>query len=56
MKKSLKKMTLSKETLMNLSENPLQDALGGSGRWTCYTSCLVSQESCQATCDTCFPC
>lgn len=57
MKKSLKKLALSKETLRGLGGESLQAVLGAdSGRWTCYTSCMISQDSCQATCDTCFPC
>lgn len=56
MKKQAKKITLNRETLRNLDGKPLEDAVGGSGRWTCLTSCQVSQESCAATCDTCTPC
>lgn len=56
-KKIHKKLTIHRETLLSLDDQRLLDAAGGaSGKWTCYTSCQVSQDSCQATCDTCFPC
>jgi hypothetical protein len=56
-KRTFKKLALAKETLRSLDEKRLLDAVGGeSGKPTCYTSCMISQDSCQATCDTCFPC
>ena len=67
MKRSLKKLTLNRETLGRLSEERLTLAAGGSGATctpTCNTMCFVcpspSQQTncslCASDCDTCKGC
>jgi natural product precursor len=52
MKKQIKRLTLSKETLRNLSERDMQNAVGGATFWagcsdaTCITDCDTCSESC----------
>jgi hypothetical protein len=41
MKKKLKKLELSRETLSALSENQVQEAVGASGGGLGYTYCLT---------------
>lgn len=39
MKKTVKKLTLAKETLRNLNEEQLQDIAGGGGKSKNYSEC-----------------
>ena len=52
MKKSPKKLLLSRETLSALDNEPLGGVVGGISTRPCSLSC----DSCVRTCDTCFPC
>jgi hypothetical protein len=52
MKKQIKRLTLSKETLRNLSERDTKEAIGGYTRFvgcsdgTCISDCNTCTESC----------
>jgi hypothetical protein len=52
MKKNLKKLRLSRETLSALDSEHLSGVEGGISTRPCSLSC----DSCARTCDTCFPC
>lgn len=49
MKKKIKKLQLHKETLRNMTEGDLKEAVGGVTVRTCETA------SCDATCDCSLP-
>jgi hypothetical protein len=53
MKKNVKKLRLHRETLHNLSERNLQEAVGGASVTACRTCEGWTQE--YATCDCSFP-
>lgn len=46
MKKSVKKLKLSRETLNQLTENPLGEAKGGNVTFTCPTVCAPTMVEC----------
>ena len=52
MKKQIKRLTLSKETLRNLSDRDMKEAIGGYTRFngcsdaTCISDCNTCTESC----------
>ena len=52
MKKSLKKLQLSRETLVALDNHRLDEVDGGISTRPCTLSC----DTCRRTCDTCLPC
>ena len=64
MKRSAKKLVLSRETIGNLSQRNLSAAVGGSGAScdpTCNTMCFVcppqtNGSKCYSDCDTCVTC
>ena len=64
-KKTVKKMTLTKETLRDLAGNALQEAVGGSHNFShcnptacptvCVTRCVSECPTCEGTIRTCPP-
>jgi hypothetical protein len=56
MKKKVRALTLSKETLRNLEDTKLDEAAGGaSGFFTCLLTCTCGTRRC-TDCYTCTPC
>lgn len=54
MKKSLKKLNLSRETLRSLEAAKVRQAAGGTGGWSCFVSCVAecaTNESIDAPCE-----
>lgn len=57
MKKRHQKLTLSKETLRDLQQEPLARYAVGGGSESCDRSCLCTQDrTCQCTLDRTCPC
>jgi natural product precursor len=52
MKKQIKRLTLSKETLRNLTERELQNAAGGATIVACSNPCITDDSNCSQSCPT----
>ncbi len=53
MKKYLKKLTLNKETLRDLTTQNAGEVRGGTGTWTCNATCACHTAWCTISCKSC---
>jgi natural product precursor len=50
MKKQIKRLSLSKETLRNLSDRDMTVAVGGASLVACSNPCITEADTCSESC------